>query len=144
MIEKTDGMVIKDLHHVLSQLGDEPLLEELEQDVIGQLLSGLPGVDGPTQPHERNSSYNRIPSDNRGSCHSVLVAYCLKPDNFDKRLEEIIKHIEKCPTTERIYFITTKWRPDVWDKHEHSFRVMPAKLSVIMFALGRFVLLSSA
>ncbi len=144
MIEKSGELVLSDLHRVLSQLGDAPLLEELEQDILGQLLSNRSEQINHLQTQGRISAYNRILSETPGPCQAVLVAYCLKPDNFDKQLEKVINHIETCPHTERIYLITTKWRPDVWEKHERTFRIMPAKLSVIMFAMDRLALLSTA
>ena len=59
-----------------------------------------------------------IPSvrpDDLGHCSQVALAFCFDSDSLRTVLNEALLHASiRCPATEALVFVTSKWDPKVW------------------------------
>ena len=82
---------------------------------------------------------NIIPSDLKGPCRDVLVAFCFDGDSFNDRLREVAYHAGiHCPEKKLIVLVTSRWNPREWKKnHEEAFANLIAKLAVFFVGFGK-------
>lgn len=74
---------------------------------------------------ERNT-FNCIPGDLDKDCCHFLIVFCYEGDSLNKRMEEMIYHVEKKCTgkTTHTLFVTTQWRFRVFNKHRSSIETL--------------------
>ncbi len=86
-----------------------------------------------TQVPRAACSINLIPSDRKGPCTDVLLVFCFDADNFERRLNDAIKHAGiHCPGTRAVVFITSKWDPKIWGELERDVVALRATFTVMM------------
>jgi hypothetical protein len=77
---------------------------------------------------------NIIPSQVKGECKDVLLAFCFDGDSFEDRLREIVQHVGiSCPRTRVVILTTSQWNPKVWKrKYEEAFTNMQPCVAIYL------------
>lgn len=141
LLERDQAANLDQLIQQLREL-DLPLVDEIADDIQSTVLGGAAFNTSGDTGGGISSVYNRIPSDHHGPCTNVLLVYCLG-NGFERRLQEALRHsTEVCPGTEQVYIVTNQWGPTVWQKHERRFHALSANVTVILYAIGQFSLLT--
>ena len=125
---------------MLEGIGLPPdLLGSVKDDIARTTAQGTEG-EAPLSSAGQPGNFNRIPSDIRGDCRPLLVAYCFAADSFDLRLKEVIDHAAKsCPQTEHIMLVTSQWNPASWKNHHRThFEDLKQKDVTIVILLEAF------
>jgi len=118
-------------------------------DVIIELIEQAiaDGTDGKARPvfpvsqvqTQARGAINVIPSEIKGLCRDILVAFCFDRDSFNERLREVAYHAGiHCPGTKLIVLVTSQWDPKEWKRnHEDAFANLRAKLVVFFVGFGK-------
>jgi len=105
------------------------ILEEILCDgriLDGKALSDIPGT-----------AINKIPSDENVQCCKELLVLCFNKDDLHDRLREMIYHAGVvCRAENRtVVFLTTKWEPIIFKKHEQAIQAIRQEGCDVVFIL---------